>query len=1013
MRQSRYLLVLLVVGVLMISGLGLSSLEARSRNAPIRLLNGTFNPGRGEQPDVQPGLAAAARVEGRSGYYIVQFAGPVEQSWKDQVLLAGAELLDYVPDFAFKVRMTPAAARRVVQHDAVVWVGDYHPAYSLSPDLRAVGDNLYTLQVERGANAAAARGMLEAQGIQIVSQEGRFLVVLANGAQLNAMARVEDVAWIQNFSFKQRHNEYGAGAISGAAAAHANGYDGSGQIVGTSDSGFGTGNSSNAHPDVPASRITSIYSWSAANSANCYNVIPDGAQDVDGHGTHTALSILGDGGPSGEGRGSAPGANLVFQAVDEYIDFIGLCALQNSDGYYLIGIPTNIQDLFTQAYNDGARVHSNSWGDPSAFGVYDTDAAGVDTFVWNNPDMVITFSTGNGGVDANSNGVVDDGSITDPATAKNSISVGASENDRAGNWDCDSGLSYTSCGAQSGQNSIFTYGAAWPSDFPVAPLAGDPSAGNAEQMAAFSATGPVNDGRLKPDVVAPGTWVLSGYSTMYQQEYDASANPVNGAWQYDGWGFPYSSDYKYSGGTSMSNPIVAGGAAVVRDFYDTLFTHNASAALVKATIINSAVDMLDENNDGANDNDFPIPNTHEGWGRMNLGNATDNSHQWVDNTTGVNTSGSASYQYSVTGNSLKISLVWSDYPSTAAASTNLVNDLDLIVTAPGGAQYKGNVFSGGWSQIGGSADRINNVENVYIASATAGTWTVEINGFNVPQGPQPFALVVDGTFGTPATNTPGPTATNTPVPSNTPLPTNTPLAGTLHVQSVNVVTVHQNGPWYHGEATITIVDGSNNPVSGATVSGDFSGPNSSSESGVTNGLGQITFSSERQKNGSGWAFCVSNVVNGSDNWIPTGGDCPSATATPQPPTATPGGPTNTPAPPTATSTPSSVTDVHLENAVPSTASAPRNRWIATVTYTVFDAGGNGVAGVTVNVSYSNGANGGGNCVTNGNGVCSVTKNNLKSNVGSVTFTVTSLTGTNINYVPGANQVSNVTVVAKP
>ncbi len=112
---------------------------------------------------------------------------------------------------------------------------------------------------------------------------------------------------------------------------------------------------------------------------------------------------------------------------------------------------------------------------------------------------------------------------------------------------------------------------------------------------------------------------------------------------------------------------------------------------------------------------------------------------------GLGTGGTGTYQASVTGGGpLKISLVWSDFASTAAASVNLVNDLDLEVTAPGGTVYRGNVFSGGWAATGGSADRRNNVENVYIQSAAAGTWTVTVRGFNVPSGPQPYALVVDG-----------------------------------------------------------------------------------------------------------------------------------------------------------------------------------------------------------------------------------------------------------------------------
>ena len=100
---------------------------------------------------------------------------------------------------------------------------------------------------------------------------------------------------------------------------------------------------------------------------------------------------------------------------------------------------------------------------------------------------------------------------------------------------------------------------------------------------------------------------------------------------------------------------------------------------MKATLINSAVDLLDENNDGANDNDFPIPNAHEGWGRINLAAATDGSALYTDNTSGLSTNGTFSASYSAAGGPLKVTLVWSDYPSTAAAAANLVNNLNLTV----------------------------------------------------------------------------------------------------------------------------------------------------------------------------------------------------------------------------------------------------------------------------------------------------------------------------------------------
>ncbi|MCB9137309.1 MAG: S8 family serine peptidase [Caldilineaceae bacterium] len=86
-------------------------------------------------------------------------------------------------------------------------------------------------------------------------------------------------------------------------------------------------------------------------------------------------------------------------------------------------------------------------------------------------------------------------------------------------------------------------------------------------MAPFSSRGPTDDGRIKPDVVAPGTWILSTASDLYQEGYGDPVNPQTNTYQYDGWGMPYNQQYKYMGGTSMANPIAAGGAAVIRDFY--------------------------------------------------------------------------------------------------------------------------------------------------------------------------------------------------------------------------------------------------------------------------------------------------------------------------------------------------------------------------------------------------------------------------------------------------------------
>jgi hypothetical protein len=119
-----------------------------------------------------------------------------------------------------------------------------------------------------------------------------------------------------------------------------------------------------------------------------------------------------------------------------------------------------------------------------------------------------------------------------------------------------------------------------------------------------------------------------------------------------------------------------------------------------------------------------------------------------DNATPFNTGSTnedRTFTFSVTaGESLKATLAWTDFPSTPAANPNLNNDLDLIVTGPTGTVWRGNVFSGGASTTGGTADRRNTLEQVLLASPAAGVYTVTVRSFNVPNGPQPFALVLTG-----------------------------------------------------------------------------------------------------------------------------------------------------------------------------------------------------------------------------------------------------------------------------
>jgi hypothetical protein len=122
----------------------------------------------------------------------------------------------------------------------------------------------------------------------------------------------------------------------------------------------------------------------------------------------------------------------------------------------------------------------------------------------------------------------------------------------------------------------------------------------------------------------------------------------------------------------------------------------------------------------------------------------------LDHTLGVATNDSVTKTVEVTNTSepLKFVLVWSDTSATSLpVDPTLINDLDLIITAPNSNKYKGNVFSGGYSGTGGTADRVNNVEVVWLPTPTqSGIYTITVKGFNCPNGLIPFAVSAVGGF---------------------------------------------------------------------------------------------------------------------------------------------------------------------------------------------------------------------------------------------------------------------------
>jgi hypothetical protein len=530
----------------------------------------------------------------------------------------------------------------------------------------------YLVTLFKGSDFRTIAAQIERQGAQVldISEHGsRTKLKIRMGTQdLEFVAVISGVKWIEPAPVWKLSNNVAAGImeVRGVWNTH--------NLFGAGHTGLDQGSTQpgDLHDDFEDGSGTSRVS-------RIFDRLGDGGNDVNsGHGTHVAGSVLGNGALSGSDPaasdysnlnayvGIAPEATLVFQAVE------------NNTTEELSGIPSDLNALFNQAYGAGARIHTNSWGSSEA-GNYTSSSEDVDEFVWNNKDFLILFSVGNDGVDANGDGVVDLLSVGSPATAKNCISVAATENNRPN-------------GSAPAPAANGTYGVNWPADYPANAVSSDHMSNDENGMAAFSSRGPTVDGRFKPDIVAPGTNIVSTKS---------SATTAT-LW---GQGPDLSGPYTFSGGTSMATPLTAGAAALVREFFiDRASTPTPSAALIKATLLNGAFDMSPgQYGSGATQEipDPPRPDNVQGWGRVDLENsifpAAPKVLKFEDETGGLTTNESDVYEFEVNDGSepLKATLVWSDYPGSPAAGGGLVNDLDFSIIDPSGTVYYPNHASQG------------------------------------------------------------------------------------------------------------------------------------------------------------------------------------------------------------------------------------------------------------------------------------------------------------------------------
>jgi hypothetical protein len=654
--------------------------------------------------DTTQGEAQQLRIEdptepAEEQLYLVQMIGPVKKEWLEK-LRASAEVISYIPNNAYLIRASASGYAEIkeagaVQQSFIQWSGDYKPAYKIAPEiaLDAEKATLVTVQLARGKHSREQLQKLAAISSAEIFEEPASAEGFSNirlkidPQQIAQIARLSDVVWIEPFTtpvlLDEKQNLIVAGALVNAQLS------GPGYLAWLKVKGFAT--TPDFLVDIADSGMDqgvldpAVIHKDFLNQAGLNRVIysrliaGDGiegtSQDSTGHGTLNA-SIVG-----GYNTGTT------FPAVDPNGYNYGL----GVHPFVKLGVSKIFNPEFTSPnyvtmleamYRDGTRISSNSWGAYS--NAYTIDCQTYDSLVRDsvrtengNQEMTIVFASGNQGPT---------GALASPGSAKNLITVGASENLRAGLDGC----------------RIPTEGA-----------------DDINSLIEFSSGGPTADGRTKPDICAPGTHIQGAKSQDRGNTGSGVCGPIN---------YPLGQTlYTWSSGTSHAAPAVSGGAALVRQYIQRSTGQAPSPAMVKAFLTNSTSYM---SGNMAGDS---LPGKHQGFGLMNLGRAFDDTQRiLIDQNQPLTTTGqtfTARGKITSSSKPVRVTLCWTDAPGTPAANP-VVNDLDLQLTI-NGTTYLGNRFASGASVVGGTPDRLNNVESVWLPEGVTGDFEIRVIAANI------------------------------------------------------------------------------------------------------------------------------------------------------------------------------------------------------------------------------------------------------------------------------------------
>lgn len=373
--------------------------------------------------EIQTDRAASALIGAQQPFkasapYIVQLSGGITPDQRRQLRDVGVRLGAYLPDNAFVVELGGVDPVRLAKFDFVQWAGRVRPEWKLSPaigrrlvpfesefrqDLERRGKVQLVVTLSEGAPVDAATDRLAAiggtvTGVGAIGAE-RLINAIIDTDQVSAVAAIDQVLFVEEAPEITLRNNNTRWVVQSnmlnVTPLHDNGLHGEGQIVGVLDSKV-----DQDHCALDDGKIL-FYNTADANSL---------------HGTHVSGIVVGDNGVFDNTRGLAYLANMVF-----------------NDAPFPPYTETDIVNRLSLHHSQGARIHTNSWGDDGTTN-YNSLARGFDSFLYNNEDDFVCLA------------VTNQATLRNPENAKNLLAVGATLNPPLQNNHCLGGVGPTSDG---------------------------------------------------------------------------------------------------------------------------------------------------------------------------------------------------------------------------------------------------------------------------------------------------------------------------------------------------------------------------------------------------------------------------------------------------------------------------------------------------------------------------------------------------------------------------------------